>query len=50
MINKQEVINKLCSDEFEGRLVGSLGNELAEEYLNDLFGKIGLISINRGDY
>lgn len=45
LINKQEVINKLCSDEFEGRLVGSLGNELAEEYLNDLFGKIGLISM-----
>ena len=29
MIDKEEVINKLCSDEFEGRLVGSLGNELA---------------------
>lgn len=45
IIDKEEVINKLCSDEFQGRLVGSLGNELAEEYLSDLFGQIGLISM-----
>lgn len=45
LINKQEVINKLCSDEFAGRLVGSLGNELAGDYLSNLFREIGLISI-----
>ena len=50
MIDKEEVINKLCSDEFEGRLVGSLGNELAGEYLSDLFSKIRLISMFAEDY
>lgn len=50
MIDKEEVINKLCSDEFQGRLVGSLGNELAEEYLSDLFGQIGLISMFGENY
>ena len=50
MIDKEEVINKLCSDEFEGRLVGSLGNELAGEYLSDLFSKIRLISMFGEDY
>ena len=49
-ISKQEVINKLCSDEFEGRLVGSLGNELAGDYLSDLFAKIGLVSIFGENY
>lgn len=49
-ISKQEVINKLCSDGFEGRLVGSLGNELAGDYLSDLFGKIGLVSIFGENY
>ena len=50
MIDKEEVINKLFSDEFEGRLVGSLGNELAGEYLSDLFSKIRLISMFGEDY
>lgn len=50
MIDKEEVINKLCSDKFEGRLVGSLGNELAGEYLSDLFSKIRLISMFGEDY
>ena len=49
-IDKQEVINKLCSDEFEGRWIGSAGNELAEEYINDLFGQIGLIPIFNESY
>ncbi len=49
-IDKQEVINKLCSDEFEGRWIGSAGNELAEEYINDLFGQIGLIPIFNDSY
>ena len=50
IIDKEEVINKLCSDEFEGRLVGSLGNELAGEYISDLFGKVGLISMFGENY
>ena len=50
LINKQEVINKLCSDEFEGRWIGSLGNELAEEYINDLFTQIELTPIFNEDY
>ena len=49
-INKEEVINKLCSDEFEGRWIGSVGNELAGEYINDLFGQIGLIPIFNDSY
>lgn len=49
-IDKQEVINKLCSYEFEGRWIGSAGNELAEEYINDLFGQIGLIPIFNESY
>ena len=49
-IDKQEVINKLCSDEFEGRWIGSVGNELAGEYINDLFGQIGLIPIFNDSY
>lgn len=50
LINKQEVINKLCSDEFEGRWIGSLGNELAGEYINDLFTQIELTPIFNEDY
>lgn len=50
IIDKEEVINKLCSDEFEGRWVGSAGNELAEEYINDLFNSIGLIPVFDEDY
>lgn len=49
-INKEEVINKLCSDKFEGRWIGSVGNELAGEYINDLFGQIGLIPIFNDSY
>ena len=50
IIDKEEVINKLCSDEFEGRLVGSLGNDLASEYLSDLFRDIGLVSMFGENY
>ena len=49
-IDKQEVINKLCSDEFEGRWIVSAGNELDEEYINYLFGQIGLIPIFNESY
>ena len=50
IIDKEEVINKLCSDEFEGRFVGSLGNDLASEYLSDLFRDIGLVSMFGENY
>lgn len=50
LINKQEVINKLCSDKLEGRWIGSLGNELAGEYINDLFTQIELTPIFNEDY
>lgn len=38
----KEVVNKLCSDEFEGRLTGSKGNKKAEEYVSSIFKDIGL--------
>lgn len=41
-INKSDIINMLCSDEFEGRLVGSIGNQLAEKYIADKFNEINL--------
>lgn len=41
-INKSDIINMLCSDEFEGRLVGSIGNQLAEKYIADKFNEIDL--------
>lgn len=50
IINKEEVINKLCSDEFQGRWIGTLGNELAGDYINYLFGEINLIPIFNEDY
>ena len=50
IIDTEEVINKLCSDEFEGRFVGSLGNDLASEYLSDLFRDIGLVSMFGENY
>ena len=50
IINKEEVINKLCSDEFQGRWIGTLGNDLAGDYINDLFEQINLIPIFNEDY
>ncbi|MGO5066479.1 M20/M25/M40 family metallo-hydrolase [Clostridium sporogenes] len=38
----KEVVNKLCSDEFEGRLTGSKGNKKAGEYVSKIFKDIGL--------
>lgn len=37
-----EIVNTLCSDEFEGRLIGSKGNEKAGEYICKVFKDIGL--------
>lgn len=50
IIDKEEVVNKLCSDEFEGRFVGSLGNDLAGKYLSDLFRELGLVSMFGENY
>ena len=50
IIDKEEVVNKLCSDEFEGRFVGSLGNDLAGKYLSGLFEDIGLVSMFGENY
>lgn len=36
------IVEKLCSDKFEGRKIGSDGNILAEEYLNEIFSSIKL--------
>lgn len=44
--NINQVIQKLCSDDFEGRLVGSNGNQLSEQYIVDTFSDIGLESFN----
>lgn len=42
IIDKKEIINELTSDKYEGRLVGSKGNELVEEYLNNIFNDLNL--------
>lgn len=41
-INKKEIIEELTSDKYEGRLVGSKGNKLAEEYLYLKFEELNL--------
>lgn len=46
----EETVNKLCSDEFSGRLVGTKGNELAAEYIKDYFKKIKLDTFSDNDY
>lgn len=50
IINKEDVINKLCSDDFKGRLVGSQENELIGDYLSNLFKQIGLVSMFGENY
>lgn len=50
-INSEYIIKKLTSDEFEGRLVGSYGNKLSEDFINNLFDEIKLEKIfNKNDY
>lgn len=41
-INKKEIIEELTSEKYEGRLVGSKGNKLAEKYLNLKFEELNL--------
>lgn len=40
IVNTKEVIEKLCSNEYCERLVGSKGNEKSAEYLSEVFRKI----------
>ncbi|AKA70462.1 M28 family peptidase [Clostridium scatologenes] len=46
----QETVNTLCSDEFEGRLVVSKGNEKVGEYISKTFKDIGLASLFGDSY
>lgn len=50
-LNSEYIISTLTSDEFEGRLVGSNGNKLTEDFINNLFNEIKLEKIfNNNDY
>lgn len=49
-IDKKEIIDKLCSNEFEGRLVGSKGNKLAEDYIAYTFKDIGVEPLMGNEY
>lgn len=49
-LTKREVIEKLSSKEFEGRLIGTEGNQKAGEYISKLFGEIGLQKSENGSY
>lgn len=46
----EEIINTLCSDEFEGRHTFSKGNEQAGEYIANIFNKIGLEPLIEDSY
>lgn len=46
----KEIVDTLCSDEFQGRLSGSKGNKKAGEYLEKTFKDIGLEPYFDGSY
>lgn len=46
----KEIVTSLCSDEFQGRLVGSEGNEMAGEYIENIFKNVGLDPYFDGSY
>lgn len=46
----EEIVNRLSSDEFEGRLTGSEGNKKTEEYIYKTFSEIGLNTIFENGY
>jgi hypothetical protein len=46
----EEIVATLCSDEFEGRLTGSKGNEKSGEYIEKTFTDIGLDPFFDGNY
>lgn len=41
----EETVNTLCSDKFQGRLIGTNGNEKAGEYISKIFKDIGLSTL-----
>lgn len=49
-INKEDIIKKLTCDNFKGRLTGSEGNKLTEQYLVDIFSNIGLETVFNEGY
>jgi Zn-dependent M28 family amino/carboxypeptidase len=48
--SSKEMVATLCSDEFQGRLTGSKGNEKAEEYIEKTFKDIGLTPLFEDSY
>lgn len=46
----EEIVNTLCSDEFQGRLIGTKGNEKAGEYISKIFKDIGLVPLFGDSY
>lgn len=46
----EEIVNTLSSDQFEGRLTGSKGNEKAGEYIEKIFRDIGLEPFHSSSY
>lgn len=41
-ISSESIINNLCLNTYEGRRVGSRGNEKAAEYIKDMFEELGI--------
>lgn len=48
--NMKLIVNKLCSEEFEGRLIGSKGNILTEKYINSIYSAIKLEPVLEKDF
>lgn len=48
--NKKEIIEKLASDEFEGRFIKNNGNKLAGKYIYDIFSSLRLDPFLKTDY
>lgn len=48
--NKKEIIEKLSSDEFEGRFIKNNGNKLAGEYIYNIFSNLKLQSFLKTNY
>jgi len=48
--NMKSIVEKLCSDKFEGRKIGTDGNVLAEKYINSIFDSIELEPIGENDF
>ncbi|MGL5616793.1 MAG: M28 family metallopeptidase [Sarcina sp.] len=46
----EEIVEKLCSGDFEGRLSGDFGNKFSEKYIEDIFQNLDLIPVFSEDY